>query len=258
MLLFHKQNSVVTSVKGYKLIKNVITTLALSCCLLIAACSPVNQAGSEEGSAFDYNNSAESGPEEYTMSEVINIHGDDEQDNSLPGSGSGNSASADSEPTQSPPLQVIPLFSSLSEISLESYLLKHGSDSLNSDPLTANATRVAAVELNKSVLDGQNINDSDRLTITAFDKQTYTVSITRTDSNGAFALRGKTTDSSGHFYLSAANGVAYATLEVPAQDAIYLIKCNPALPGYYLFQAPLKNTGAIEDSPPLIPPAAEE
>lgn len=241
-----------------------ITALILLSGLLLFACSD-SLTVAEELIMNNDHEQIDLNSEEEDMVEIQDNQNGPMQDQPMPTQGSeGNSVSEDSKadqsssnnsaPEQSPPLQVIELILNIEEVSRESFLSQHGKQALLRDPLSANATRIGKIEINKNILNEQSVGEGDQLKLLVFDDLEYTVAVKKVESGQAVSVYGTTTDAScSPFYLSIFNKTVSATLELPAYNMVYLIKYNPTISGYYLFQTPLQNLDVLEGAPPLIP-----
>jgi hypothetical protein len=156
------------------------------------------------------------------------------------------------------PDTALPLLLDLTELSVEAYIEKHGLEDKMSHPVTAAATRIAKVTVNPAIFNQEAFTAGKLTQLWLFENTGYKIRVTNYTAGSPASFSGASENGyAANFYASIGHNTLLATLEVPAQNKIFLIKYSPKTKGHYLFQAPLQNIGTLEDSPPKIPPVAD-
>ena len=156
------------------------------------------------------------------------------------------------------PDTALPLLLDLTELSVETYIEKHGLEDKMSHPVTAAATRIAKVTVNPAIFNQEAVTAGKLTQLWLFENTGYKIRLTNYTAGSPASFSGASENGhAAYLYATIGHNTLLATLEVPAQNKIFLIKYSPKTKGHYLFQAPLQNIGALEDSPPQIPPVAD-
>ena len=134
----------------------------------------------------------------------------------------------------------LPLIVNLVEISQDDYLFEHGKKSLDSDPLTSKATRIAKVRLNRKIFKNSSIKSGDQISIKVFDGIEYIAVIDQVLITGnSRAITGKIEKTDlAYLKLSIAENLILASLDLVELNISYLLRYNYQSATYYLFAAP--------------------
>ena len=145
-----------------------------------------------------------------------------------------------STPTSGPKKPALPLIISLEEISRDAYLLRHGNKSLDGDPLTSTATRIAKVKLNQAIFMISSIKAGDKISIKVFDEIEYIAVIDHVLVSGnSQAITGKIEKTElAYLKLSITENLLLASIDMAELNISYLLRYNHQSATYYLFAAP--------------------
>ncbi len=135
---------------------------------------------------------------------------------------------------------ILRLIVSLEEISRDAYLLRHGNKSLDGDPLTSTATRIAKVKLKQVVFKSSSIKTGDKISIKVFDEIEYIAVIDHVLVSGnSQAITGKIEKTDlAYLNLSITENLLLASIDMAELNISYLLRYNHQSATYYLFAAP--------------------
>lgn len=174
---------------------------------------------------------------------------------------SNQSAAEQSEALISPssPDKALPFLLDLTELTIESYIDKHGLEDKMSHQVTAAATRIAKITVNPDIFNQEALAVGRLIRLRLFDQAEYIIRVTNYTAGSPASISGATEKGqSAYFYAGINAGKILATLEIPGLKKIYLVRFSPKSKEHYLFQAVFKDLASLEDAPPKIPPASEQ
>jgi len=226
-------------------------------CLLLAACSPAAETGLTND--IKENNLLEAVPA--TEDKLLAENGDNQLEHAEQTKQQKDENAASDEPTAAendlPVLsEPLKLFLELKPISRKDYLDRYGSQSLDADPVTTVAEKIAFVVINPQIIIPDSLKDGSNIIINLFEGQTLTAVLDHVSySDTSLSFSGLIIGQPGSsLTFSITNQQALGSIRLPEQNQLCLIKYNSQGGIHYLFMAKITELQIPVDEPAPVRP----